>query len=190
MTALLSMYEKWVKAASQGQLSCIVLVDLSSAFDLVSQTLLIQKLKIYDATTAWILSYLTDRHQSVWIDHTFSDFLANNMGVPQGSNLGPLFFLIFFNDLPTYLTENFDCFADDSTLGATSKNINEIGAKLSQDCEELSKWMQGNAFKLNASKTKFLVMGTARRLNNMVEDLVVNMEGASWRRTMKSMQSY
>ena len=50
--------------------------------------------------------------------------------------------------------------------------------------------MQGNAFKLNASKTKFLVMGTARRLNNMVEDLVVNMEGASWRRTMKSMQSY
>ena len=95
MTALVSLYEKWEKAASQGQLSGIVLVDLSSAFDLVSPTLLIQKLKIYgfdDATTAWILSYLTDRYQSVWIDHTFIDFLANNLGVPQGSNLGPLYF--------------------------------------------------------------------------------------------------
>ena len=95
MTALLSMYEKWVKAASLGQLTGVVLVDLSAAFDLVSPSLLIQKLKVYgfdDSTTNWILSYLTDRYQSVWIDHTFSEFLPNTVGVPQGSNLGPLFF--------------------------------------------------------------------------------------------------
>ena len=60
MTALLSMYEKWVKAASLGQLTGVVLVDLSAAFDLVSPSLLIQKLKGYgfdDSTTTWILSY-------------------------------------------------------------------------------------------------------------------------------------
>ena len=64
MTALLSMYEKWVKAASSGQLSGVVLVDLSAAFDLVSPELLIKKLEIYgfdESTRQWILSYLTDR---------------------------------------------------------------------------------------------------------------------------------
>jgi hypothetical protein len=68
MTALLAMYEKWVKAAKQGP----VLVDLSAAFDLVSAELLLQKLKIYgfeDDLINWISSYLTDRYQAVWIDH-------------------------------------------------------------------------------------------------------------------------
>ena len=180
MSALLSMYEKWVKAASKGQLSGVVLVDLSAAFDLVSPSLLVKKMKIYgfdDDLVTWVSSYLTDRHQSVWIDHVFSDFIENSIGVPQGSNLGPLFFLIFFNDLPTYITENIDCYADDSTLGATSKDVEDIGDKLSRDCGQLSKWMHTNSFKLNADKTHFLVMGTAERLNNMVEDLVVEMDG-------------
>ena len=68
MTALLSMYEKWVKAASEGQVSGVVLVDLSAAFNLVSPSLLVQKMKIYgfeEDIIAWILSYLTDRFQTV-----------------------------------------------------------------------------------------------------------------------------
>ena len=153
---------------------------MSAAFDLVSPSLLVRKMKIYgfdDDLVTWVSSYLTDRHQSVWIDHVFSDFIENSIGVPQGSNLGPLFFLIFFNDLPTYITEYNDCYADDSTLGATSKEVEDIGDKLSRDCGQLSKWMQTNSFKLNADKTHFLVMGTAERLNNMVEDLVVEMVG-------------
>ena len=97
------------------------------------------------------------------------------MGVPQGSNLGPLFFLIFFNDLPTFITENIDCYADDSTLGA--KAIADIGTKLSSDCDQLSQWMKTNSFKLNTDKTHFLVMGTTRRLNNMKESMEVKMDG-------------
>ena len=65
MTALLSMYDKWVKAASKGQVSGVVLVDLSAAFDLVSPDLLIQKMRIYgfqEDILCWISSYLTDRY--------------------------------------------------------------------------------------------------------------------------------
>ena len=167
MAALLSMYEKWVMAARNKQVSGVVLVDLSAAFDLVSPSLLIEKLKVYgfeEDLTTWIYSYLTERYQSVWIDHVFSDFLENSIGVPQGSNLGPLFFLIYFNDLPTYIKEDIDCYADDSTLGATDKVVANIGTKLSSDCNQLSKWMDQNKFKLNADKTHFMVMGTAARL--------------------------
>ena len=153
MTALLSMYDKWVLAADKGQVSGAVLVDLSAAFDLVSPTLLIQKLRIYgleEDFATWITSYLTDRYQSVWIDHVYSDFLENSIGVPHGSNLGPLFFLIFFNDLPTFITEDIDCYADDSTLGATAEHAAEAGTLLSRDCDHLSDWMSANSLKLNA----------------------------------------
>ena len=95
MTALLSMYDKWVLAANKGLLSGVVLVDLSAAFDLVPSGLLIEKLKVYGVDhdlIEWIHSYLSDRFQSVWIDLTFSSLLRNEVGVPQGSILGPLLF--------------------------------------------------------------------------------------------------
>ena len=111
--------DRWVRAAAGGQLSGVVLLDLSAAFDLVDSDLLLQKLKVYgfdDDSLLWVESYLADRHQAVWIDHALSDFLPCTVGVPQGSNLGPLFFLIFFNDLPHSLNCEADAYADDTTL--------------------------------------------------------------------------
>ena len=180
MTALLSMYDKWVMAATKGQLSGVVLVDLSAAFDLVSPPLLIKKLQVYgleEDITTWITSYLTDRYQSVWIDHTYSELLENSIGVPQGSNLGPLFFLIFFNDLPTKIEEQIDCFADDSTMGASAADLVDISDRLSRECDNLSKWMQANRFKLNADKTHLMTVGTSTRLRQLQDNLVVKMDG-------------
>ena len=85
----------------------MVLLDLSAAFDLVDPQLLLQKLKLYgagDEVLGWFESYLTGREQAVWIDHSLSDFLPCSVGVPHGSNLGPFLFLIFYNDLPDFLT--------------------------------------------------------------------------------------
>ena len=99
-TALLSAYDKWIRAAANGQVSGIVMLDLSAAFDLVEHDILLKKLKVYgveEGTSDWIRSYLTERHQAVWIDHVLSDFLPCNTGVPQGSNLGPMFFSIYLS---------------------------------------------------------------------------------------------
>ena len=173
------MYDRWVRSAADGQLSGVVLLDISAVFDLVDPVLLLQKLKIYsfdDDTLSWIKSYLTGRFQAVWIDHALSDFLACEVGVPQGSNLGPLLFLIFFNDLPQTVNCAADAYADDTTLTVTGSTVEEIGSKMTENCELVSNWMLGNRLKLNADKTHLMTVGTRARLQLQNSELVVKMD--------------
>ena len=179
-TALLQMYDRWVSAAAAGQVSGVVLLDLSAAFDLVEPEILLKKLRIYgldESFITWIESYLTHRHQAVWIDHCLSDFLPCEVGVPQGSNLGPLFFLIFYNDLPYTLDCDLDVFADDSTMTETGKDVHEIGEKLTSEASKVTQWMLENKLKLNADKTHLLIVGTQERLRTLPELPRVQMDG-------------
>ena len=157
----------------------MVLLDLSAAFDLVDPVLLVKKLRIYGVEEdyiAWITSYLTERHQAVWIDHVYSEYLHCEVGVPQGSNLGPLFFIIFFNDLPYSIDSPVDSYADDTSLSATGASVLEIGDKLTSDCEKVSYWMKANKLKLNPEKTHILTMGTQERLNTLTDTVRVVMD--------------
>ena len=82
------------------------MLDLSSAFDVVDTTILLDKLKVYgfkDDAVAWLDSYLTNRHQRVYIDGALSEPQEVTVGVPQGSILGPLLYTIYTNDLPEVL---------------------------------------------------------------------------------------
>ena len=179
-TALLQMYDHWVQAASQGQVSGAVLLDLSAAFDLVPPDILVRKLRIYgldEDSLAWIESYMSDRFQAVWIDHVMSDFLPCEVGVPQGSNLGPLFFMLYVNDLPSTLTCNIEQYADDSTLYATGKTSEDISAVLEANCEIVSNWMSENLLQLNADKTHILTLGTRERLALIGNRVSVKMDG-------------
>ena len=179
-TALLQMYNKWVQAASDSQLSGVVLLDLSAAFDLVDPELLLQKLRVYgfdNDIMSWVESYLTNRFQAVWIDHAMSDFLPSRVGVPQGSNLGPLLFLIFYNDLPFLLKSEADAYADDTSMTVAGDTLEEIGTRMTGNCEIVSSWMKGNKLKLNATKTHLLTVGTAARLRMQETSLVVSMDG-------------
>ena len=179
-TALLSMYDRWVKSAAGGQFSGAIVLDLSSAFDLVDPSLLLQKLKIYgleDDSLEWINTYLTGRFQAVWLDHVLSDFLETKVGVPQGSNLGPLFFLIFFNDLSEVLENSMDNYADDTTLTASGSSIYEIETKLTSDCSAVSNWMLQNKLKLNPDKTHATTLSTEHRLRHLASPLEVLMDG-------------
>ena len=161
-TALLQMYDHWVQAAHRGQVSGAILLDLSAAFDLVPPDTLVEKLKVYgldDSFLSWVKSYMCDRYQAVWIDHALTDLLHCDVGVPQGSNLGPLLFMLY-----VILTCNIDQYADNSTLYATSKTTAEINSVLEVNCEVVSNWMAENVLKLNADKTHILTLGTKKRL--------------------------
>ena len=178
-TALITMYDRWVQAASVGQISGAILLDLSAAFDLVDHRLLIAKLKIYgadDECVQWIESYLTDRAQAVWIDHVFSEYAACTVGVPQGSILGPLFFLVYFNDLPGSLNNPADAYADDTTLTATGPSIEAIEESLNKDCMVVSNWMRANKLKINPDKTHILTLGTQNKLGKLERPLSVHMD--------------
>ena len=178
-TALLQLYDKWVRAAHRGQVSGVVLLDLSAAFDLVDHQLLVRKLQIYGLDSGfcdWVSSYLTGRHQAVWLNHCFSSFLPCNVGVPQGSNLGPLFFLIFYNDLPFNLDCEIEAYADDSTMSFSEKNTKTISETLTRNCAKVSTWMRQNRFKLNAEKTHVLTVGTYARVDNLENKVEVEMD--------------
>ena len=169
-----------MQAASDSQLSAVVLLDLSAAFDLVEPSILINKLRIYgldENFLTWIQSYLTNRHQAVWIDHTLSEFLECEVGVPQGSNLGPLFFLIFYNDLPYSLDCDLDVFADDSSMTVSGDDVAAIGDKLTLEGEKVNQWMLANKLKLNADKTHLLTLGTQQRLHTLPHHPEVHMDG-------------
>ena len=133
------------------------------------------QINIYEeAENLW--RYLTNRFQAVWIHHTLSDFLPYDIGVPQG-NLGPLFFLTFFDDLPENLSCNVDSYVDETTLTASGVSVDEIGEILTEDCRSVSIWMKANKLKVNQEKTHILTMGTQQRLSNLLHKVQVKMDG-------------
>ena len=191
-TALLQMYDRWVRAAHGGHLSGVVLLDLSAAFDLVDSELLLQKLKVYgfeDDVLSWVESYLSGRFQAVWIDHSLSDFLSCKVGVPQGSILGPLFFLIFFNDLPYSLNCDADAYADDTSMTTSGKTVEEISSTMTDNCELVSNWMLSNKLKLNAGKTHIMTVGTKTRLDMQASQVSVTMDGIVLQKSVEDFET-
>ena len=102
-TALLQMYDQWLEEVEEGKMVGVMMIDLSAAFDMVDHTLLLNKLGLFGLdgkSLMWVLSYLSKRSQSVCVDGCMSPPLPVVCGVPQGSILGPLFYILFTSDIP------------------------------------------------------------------------------------------
>ena len=157
-TALNFMTDSWLNAIDDGKMIGVVLVDFKKAFDLVDHDILMSKLEFYgikDKTLSWFKSYLSQRQQQVSIDNTKSRFRPITCGVPQGSILGPLLFLLFINDLPLYTSNvSTDMYADDTTLYDVQTSQDTIEKNLQIALNELHKWCKNNGMVLNSTKTK------------------------------------
>ena len=102
-TAIIEMYDKWIQGVENNEMSAVMMLDLSAAFDLVNHKLLLEKLKLLgfnNEVIKWFKSYLTDRSQVVYIDGKLSNPKQVDIGVPQGSVLGALLYILFTGDIP------------------------------------------------------------------------------------------
>ena len=158
---LLYLYDTFCKALDDKKDVRIVFCDQSKAFDRVWHKGLLHKLQtigIDDSLLEWFKDYLSDRRQRVGIDGSFSDYGQIQAGVPQGSILGPLLFLIHINDITANIHSEIKLFADDTSLFITldKNNSNEKTAILNNDLEIINKWAKTWMVTFNPQKTKSL----------------------------------
>lgn len=137
------------------------LCDLSKAFDVINHDILLTKLCRYGirgTVNDWFKSYLSNRLQFVEINGNMSSCLPIRCGVPQGSILGPLLYLIYVNDIGKSCQCNILSFADDTTLYVSHSNINELFSIANEQLNNLFTWFCANKLCLNESKTKYIVI--------------------------------
>ena len=161
--ALLRLIETCNKSLDSGGIAGAVLTDLSKAFDCLNHELLIAKLNAYGFSRSALLfvhSYLFDRKQRVKVNGSFSAWANTDLGVPQGSVLGPLLFNIYVNDLFLFLEETEVCnYADDTTIYACGHTVENVIAKLEFDALKISQWFPNNHMKLNEDKCHLMIFG-------------------------------
>ena len=187
-TALLEMYDVWNEAQAQGKVSATVMLDLSAAFDVVDSFILVEKMKLYgfdESSMQWLSSYLTSRSQMVLIDGHLSSARPVTVGLPQGSILAPLLYLIFTNDLaetvhnhqpaaqqcqdqPNFNTECEKCgkmclYADDSTYINSDRDPKVLKETIDAKYQNIVQYMARNRLVLNTDKTHLLIMASKRQ---------------------------
>ena len=169
-TALTLMTEPWLKAINEGKIVGTIMVNFRNAFDLVDHDLLLHKLSLYKCGTSFLrlmTSYLKSRTQVVSVNGTKSNVGEISSGVPQGSILGPLLFLIFINDLPLVLSKNglaIDLYADDTTIYDIQSDLETLkSSNVQESLLILQRWCGENGMLLNTEKTKVMLITTRQK---------------------------
>jgi exonuclease III len=148
------------EAMNKKEFTIGIFCDIRKAFDCVPKNTLLMKLKkfgVHGNMLHWFESYLTNRKQFVRVGMHDSEYKNISSGVPQGSILGPVLFLIFFNDLPKSTLLHLLLFCDDTTILASGKNLKELVVFVNSELQKISQWFRSNQMALHPNKTKFTI---------------------------------
>jgi len=160
----------------QGNSVIGVYLDLSKAFDCVNHEILLHKLNYYGVrghSLSWFSSYLSNRKQVTFVNKTLSHMVNVNVGVPQGSVLGPLLFILYVNDIGECSNDALiRLFADDTNVFVSHKNLEVLKEKAEHTLADLIVWFSANKLTLNINKTCFNVYSNKK--HNIVE---LNLDG-------------
>ena len=144
VTCLLKSTNDWYTDIDRGNVNAVVFIDLEKAFDTVDHSILLEKLSLYGIRgieLEWFRSYLSGRKQCCKVNGHISNIESIRYGVPQGSCLGPLLFLIYINDLPLALDNaKVTMYADDTSISYSSKSVDEINSAINDDLSNLKLW--------------------------------------------------
>ena len=167
--ALLTAQKHLLNSMSRKQVSLLLLIDFSKAFDVIEHSTLLTKLRHYGVrgiVLEWFKSYLEGRTQFVTIESADSEPRSIQYGVPQGSILGPLLFVIYINDMPNISSiAKFILYADDANIIVTADTLENAYDKLETLTSSLISWVSLNGLCLNLKKTNYMIFTRKRVIN-------------------------
>ena len=164
--AVLQIFEKLLTSLDQKETTCSVFVDLRKAFDTVNHSILLSKLHKYGVrgvSYELLESYLSDRWQYSVVNSFKSQMRRITCGVPQGSTLGPLLFLIYVNDMYLATKLNLNLFADDAYFSFSSTSPQLLEDTVNEELDKILNWLNTNKLTINLSKTTYMIFCKKRR---------------------------
>jgi hypothetical protein len=172
-TATLRVLSDILTAADQRKVTLLGLLDMSAAFDTVDHVILLRRIEVSFGlegnVLSWLTSFLNGRTQQVTFNGSESSVEVIQSGVPQGSVLGPLLFLLYTADIPLIASEfglNVHCYADDGQLYISGEAMaSDVMVSVVTACiHGIDTWMTSNRLKLNSDKTQFIWLGSRQQL--------------------------
>ena len=176
VTCLLNNTDDGYVNMDDGRYTANIFIDLKKAFDTVDHDILPAKLRKYGVENlehSWFTSYISNRKQFCKVNGICSKTKDIHCGVPQGSCLGPLLFLIYINDLPFALKKGkVTMYADDTSISYSSSSLVDIEQTLNSELNDLKLWMQGNKLSLNFLKAQAMVVGSKPKIKKITAKIV------------------
>ena len=188
--AVLDFVNDISRAIDNGMYTIGIFMDLSKAFDTIDHNILLSKLYHYGfrgKTQEWFRNYLCNRTQYVSYNRVSSQTENIKCGVPQGSILGPLLFILYMNDIcNTSKILKTILFADDTTVFCSHKDIATLCTTINNELKEVCNWFKANKLSLNAKKTNLMFLGTRFQTKNIDDRYAVFLDGCKLTRNKEA----